>query len=98
MSFTLSPSALPDASEFLALTRDPRMTRTLDAAGQPAMTVRSTDARTLTHVATFARAFFHACVFVDPSDDELAAGLEGRGLRVIDRSSLAALAWSRSLP
>lgn len=98
MSFTVSPTAFPSSENFLALTRDPKMTASLSNAGQPAMTVRSADQRTLSGIAQFARTFFHACVLVDPADNELAAQLEGRGLAIIDRSSLAAIAWSRTLP
>lgn len=99
MSFNVSPTALPDAIEFLALTRDPEMAETLSRTGQPAVVVSNTgDAKTLSGVADLARTHFRSCVMVDVRDNELATALEPHGLRVVDRSDLAAVVWSRTLP
>ena len=98
MSFTVSPTALPEAIDFLALTRDPEMAETLSRTGQPAIVVRNSDAKTLSGVADLARTHFRSCVMVDVRDNELATALERHGLRVVDRSDLAAVVWSRTLP
>ncbi len=88
----------PDASEFLAIVRSQEMARTMTDVGQPVLVITRLDEPTLAGTARLATADFSGCVFVDAGDDALAQALDGRGLRVIDRSDLTALAWSRSLP